>query len=267
MKAIDPRTLSTKDYTERVVVFVKKFEVLDQAPRELHMMYKPVTGEIYKALKDTGTGIYYLDIPETLDRDGGGWAFTDLTPKDEQEELDFEFVIITKANASDINLDIERIVKLADWLDEAPLLFSWEQEKGVVFDEDEIDTLVPHSKEEWERVLKSESHEDGLNNALDMLHDINPRLYSSLSLVIIMFALQEQGLLPRVGNNDDMLLNKHNSFGIPLSISALLDSHVNRPTIPNMVGTTRLALFEITRLIEAGMEGFFENIQKVNKKD
>ena len=53
MKATDPRTLSTKDYTERVVVFVKKFEVLDQAPRELHMMYKPVTGEIYKAIGES----------------------------------------------------------------------------------------------------------------------------------------------------------------------------------------------------------------------
>jgi len=236
---------------ERVIVYVKHFEVLEDAPPEAKMLYHPVAGELYKAFKDTNTGMIYLDVPEALERDGGGWAFTQLSPKGDENLLDFELIEVTKENALDINLIPEMTNTLANWLEEDPLVFSWENDEQdeleVVLDEDYVvDDL-----------------EAGADHALSVLKKHNPQIFAALSIVTLMLSYQEEGLVPQVGGNQKFLTSKQNRYGIPTAISALLDSHVNRATIPNMVGIIKLALLEISRLTEAEVENFFNKMDKL----
>ena len=144
---------------ERIIIYIKEFEIHDEAPAEAKLFYHPVVGEIYKAVKDLNTGVIYLDIPKAIERDGGGWAFTSLSPTGDEDLLNFELIEITKENALDLKLAPEVVEQLADWLEEEKLQFSWES------DENEQIQELP----DFDIILDEYDFADGLTHAMNVL--------------------------------------------------------------------------------------------------
>ena len=243
-----------KKDAERVILLVNKFELTDAAAPELVEMFKPVKGELYKAVKDVKQGIYYLDIPETLERDGGGWAFSDLKSEDKEFGIVYELTEVTKENANKVDLAPNNIIKLANWLDEPKLIFSWEQEESESLN-------LPASREEWEEVIQ-EDMPQGVENALTLIKELNPELYGAIAIALITISLQEQGVIPSASKTQDLIVRGNDRYGATIGIAALLDSHVGRANIPNMIGVSKLAFTEIARLLEGDVLDLIEAMNK-----
>lgn len=255
---INPKELAKRPESKKLIVYLEKFEVPEDAPMELKSLYRPTVGKVYKAIKDTNTGFIFIDVPETFERDRGGWGFSGLE-SNEGEEFIFKLVEVTSENIYNLKLDNEDEEKLIKWMKEKPLRLSWEkkqtrkstakQPKAEVTPEEDSE---PASLEEWINAITTGDIEGLIGESMGTLKEYNPEIFSALVSTMITFALQENNYITRLANNDKALLNPKHSNAIPLAMSSLLNSYTNYPTIPILVEIIRLGLLETTKLMEKG---------------
>lgn len=249
---ISPKELAGRPEAKRVVIFLEKFEVKDEAPLPLKTLYRPVEGTVYKALKDSNTNIYFVDVPETFERDRGGWGF-EGTESPEESVIQFKLIEIDGETLDTIKLTDDDKQKIVSWLEEDPMKFSWELSPKTPVGGAQKELTVKDLVEGWGKDDSlGDSIEHLLDESLSTIFETHPRLFNALTSLVVTIAMQENGQIPRMAEQDTFLMNTKNRTTIPSMITALLNAHSVTPSVPTIIEVLRLALLEMSKVMEGG---------------